>query len=58
MPIPFGEVDFIISSNGCGGVSYKGRAEENSCKIAFVSILDQDGSLDGNIGKLILEKLD
>jgi len=39
------------------GHFHKGRTEENCCKVAYISIFDQDGSLDGNIGSVILGKL-
>lgn len=39
------------------GHFHKGRADQNSCKVSFVSIFDQDGLLDKNIGNCILSKL-
>ena len=39
------------------GWFHKGRSTENHCKVGFVSIFDQDGLLDRNIGNIILSKL-
>jgi len=39
------------------GHFHKGRADQNSCKVAFVSIFDQNGLLDKNIGNSIFSKL-
>jgi 5-methylcytosine-specific restriction enzyme subunit McrC len=39
------------------GSFHKGRNSDNYCKVAYVSIFNSDGSLNGNIGEVIFKKL-
>ena len=46
----------VLPQNEVFGKFHKGRNSENSCKAAYVSIFNEDGTLNMEIGKVILEK--